>query len=389
MITTLVEFSGKKGPNKGGAQGGVTLLQFRDGEFYGTTGRFGDIPATIFKVTTDGVFTTLVEFAEGENPLAPMVQGSDGDFYGVTSGLDEGDDTILNHGTIFRMTPAGVLTTLLEFTGTEGPNLGSSPEAALVQGSDGNFYGTTPFGGAGEQGTIFRMTAEGVLTTLFEFGRNDNGSLPYTALVQGNDGDFYGTTHLGGIGYGTAFKITPDGELTTLAQFTEVEGPSSAALVQGSDGRFYGTTAEGGATNHGTVFRMTPTGLLTTLVQFTGIEGDNLGSAGTAALVQGSDGNFYGTTEFGGVDDDGTVFKMTPGGVLTTLFDFGESLADEAGRNPRAALMLGGDGDFYGTTASGGADDKGTIFKITPERVLTILFDFGACLLYTSDAADE
>jgi len=596
VITTLVEFSGKKGPNKGGALGGVTLLQFRDGEFYGTTGRFGDIPATIFKVTTDGVFTTLVEFAEGENQLATMVQGSDGDFYGVTSGLDEVDGTILNHGTIFRMTPAGVLTTLLEFTGTEGPNLGSSPEAALVQGSDGNFYGTTPFGGAGDQGTIFRMTAEGLLTTLFEFGRNDNGSLPYAALVQGNDGDFYGTTHLGGIGYGTAFKITPGGELTTLVQFTGVEAPSSAALVlgsdgtfygttaeggadnqgtifrmtaegvlttlvefsgtgaadvgafpegalilssggdfygttnrggfdgndvgtvfrltpegtlttlvdfaarggggvggspaaalvlgddgnfygttefdgatdsgtvfkitpagvatrlveftglvepnlgrspqatlvlgsdgnfygttefggandrgtvfkitpegvlttlvefgrsenedygysptaalvQGSDGNFYGTTAEGGATNHGTVFKITPTGLLTTLVQFTGIEGENLGSAGTAAMVQDSDGNFYGTTPSGGIDDDGTVFKMTPGGALTTLFDFGESQADEAGRNPRAALMQGGDGNFYGTTASGGADDKGTIFKITPEGVLTILFDFGA-----------
>ena len=230
VITTLVEFSGKKGPNKGGALGGVTLLQFRDGEFYGTTERSGDIPATIFKVTTDGVFTTLVEFAEGENPLATMVQGSDGDFYGVTSGRDEVDGTILNHGTIFRMTPAGLLTTLLEFTGTEGPNRGSSPEAALVQGSDGNFYGTTPFGGADDQGTIFRMTAEGVLTTLFEFGRNDSGSLPYAALVQGNDGDFYGTTHLGGIGYGTAFKITPDGELTTLVQFTGVEGPSSAAV---------------------------------------------------------------------------------------------------------------------------------------------------------------
>jgi uncharacterized repeat protein (TIGR03803 family) len=601
VITTLVEFSGKTGPNKGGAQGRVTLVQFRDGEFYGTTERFGDIPATIFKVTIDGVFTTLVEFAEGENPLATLVQGSDGDFYGATSGRDEFDGTILNHGTIFRMTPAGVLTILLEFTGTEGPNLGSSPEAALVQGSDGNFYGTTPYGGADNQGTIFRMTPEGVLTTLFEFGRNDNGSQPYAALVQGKDGDFYGTTYLGGIGYGTAFKITSVGELTTLVQFTGVGGLNigsagnaalvlgsdgnfygttpvggadddgtvfmmtpegvlttlvefsgtgdadvgaspqgalvlsssgdfygttirggfdgndvgtlfkvtpegtlttlvdfaarggggvggspaaalvlgndgnfygttefdgatdsgtifkitpagvatrlveftglvgpnlgrspqaalvqgsdgnfygttefggaddggtvfkitpegvlttlvefgnsenedygyspTAALVQGSDGNFYGTTAEGGASNHGTVFSMTPAGVLTTLVQFTGIEGDNLGGAGTAAMVQGSDGNFYGTTSSGGIDDDGTVFKMTPGGVLTTLFDFGESQADETGRDPQAALIQGGDGDFYGTTASGGADDKGTIFKISPEGVLTILFDFGA-----------
>ena len=200
------------------------------------------------------------------------------------------------------MTPAGVLTTLLEFTGTEGPNLGSSPEAALVQGSDGNFYGTTPYGGADVQGTIFRMTAEGVLTTLFEFGRNDNGSFPHAALVQGNDGDFYGTTHIGGIGYGTVFKITPDGELTTLAQFTEVEGPSSAALVLGSDGNFYGTTAEGGATNQGTIFRMTAEGVLTTLVEFSGTGAADVGAFPDGALVLSSGGDFYGTTSEGGFE---------------------------------------------------------------------------------------
>jgi uncharacterized repeat protein (TIGR03803 family) len=130
--------------------------------------------------------------------------------------------------------------------------------------------------------------------------------------------------------------------LTTLVEFGNSENEDygyspTAALVQGSDGNFYGTTAEGGASNHGTVFSMTPAGVLTTLVQFTGIEGDNLGGAGTAAMVQGSDGNFYGTTSSGGIDDDGTVFKMTPGGVLTTLFDFGESQADETGRDPQAA----------------------------------------------------
>jgi uncharacterized repeat protein (TIGR03803 family) len=113
---------------------------------------------------------------------------------------------------------------------------------------------------------------------------------------------------------------------------------------------------------------MTPAGVLTTLVQFTGIEGDNLGGAGTAAMVQGSDGNFYGTTSSGGIDDDGTVFKMTPGGVLTTLFDFGESQADETGRDPQAALIQGGDGDFYGTTASGGADDKGRSSRSHPRE---------------------
>ena len=236
VITTLVEFSGKTGPNKGGAQGRVTIVQFRDGENNGTTERFGYIPATIFKVTTDGVFTTLVEFAEGENPLATLVQGSNGYFYGATSGRDEFDGTILNHGTIFRMTPAGVLTILLEFTGTEGPNLGSSPEAALVQGSDGNFYGTTSSGGIDDVGTVFKMTPGGVLTTLFDFGESqadETGRDPQAALIQGGDGDFYGTTASGGVdNKGTVFTMTPEGVVTTFHEFRG-DGSSEAPLVVG------------------------------------------------------------------------------------------------------------------------------------------------------------
>ena len=437
VMTTLVEFSAKGGPNKGGAFGGVTLVQCRDGEFYGTTGIIGEIPGTIFKVTPEGVFTTLVEFAGGETPLAALVQGSDGDFYGTTSDGDEDD-----HGTIFRMTPAGVLTTLLEFTGTEGPNLGSSPEAALVQGSDGNFYGTTPGGGANNKGTVFKMTPEGALTTLFEFGGSeaaDVGATPRSALVQGNGGDFYGTTYVGGIGYGTVFRITPAGVLTTLVEFTGTEGPNlgstgSAAMVLGSDGNFfYGTTDFGGADNEGSVFKMTPEGVLTTLVEFSGNGtadvgreprgalvlgsggdfygtttyggfgsndvgtvfkvtpegalttlvdfaargGGGVGASPAAALVLGSDGNFYGTTVFDGATDSGTVFKMTPAGVATRLVEFTGAMGPNLGRAPKAALVQGSDGDFYGTTHYGGADDKGTVFKMTPAGVLTTLVEFG------------
>ena len=386
VMTTLVEFSARGGGNKGGAFGGVTLVQCRDGEFYGTTGIIGESPGTIFKVTPAGTFTTLVEFAGGENPLSALVQGSDGEFYGTTS---DGD----GHGTVFKMTPAGVLTTLVAFTGTEGPNLGNTgkipdtwPQTALVQGNDGNFYGTTSFGGADDQGTIFRMTPEGALTTLFEFGGSEgdnNGSNPQAALVEGNDGNFYGTTYGGGNGYGTAFNITPAGVLTTLVEFTGTEGPNpgstgSAAMVLGSDGNFYGTTDSGGADDKGSVFKMTPEGVLTTLVEFSGNGATDVGAFPRGALTLGSDGDFYGTTEFGGFgsNDVGTVFKVTPEGALTTLVDFATRGGGGVGASPAAALVLGSDGNFYGTTVFDGATDSGTVFKMTPAGVATRLVEF-------------
>ncbi|MCP4814034.1 MAG: Ig family protein, partial [Planctomycetaceae bacterium] len=197
-------------------------------------------------------------------------------------------------------------------------------------------------------------------------------------MVQGNDGDFYGTTHLGGIGYGTAFKITPGGELTTLVQFTGVEGPSSAALVLGSDGTFYGTTAEGGADNQGTIFRMTAEGVLTTLVEFSGTGAADVGAFPDGALVLSSGGDFYGTTNRGGFDgnDVGTVFRLTPEGTLTTLVDFAARGGGGVGGSPAAALVLGDDGNFYGTTEFDGATDSGTVFKITPAGVATRLVEF-------------
>ena len=401
VITTLVEFSAKAGPNKGTAiGGGVTLVQCRDGEFYGTTARDGDIPGTIFKVTPEGVFTTLVEFAGGENPLSALVQGSDGDFYGTTA---EGGDQNY-HGTVFKMTPAGVLTTLLEFTGDEGLNMGSYPAAALVQGSDGNFYGTTDSGGAGDEGTIFKMTPAGVLTTLFEFGESegdDDGSNPNSALVQGSDGNFYGSTIDNGISYGTIFKITPAGVLTTLVEFTGTEGPNlgsitrevieaegkdeeeevaqgSATMVQGSDGNFYGTTDSGGAGDEGTIFKMSPAGVLTTLVEFGENGTTDVGTHPGGTLVLGSDGDFYGTTKFGGFGSNnvGTVFKVTPEGALTPLVDFATREGGGVGASPMAALVLGNDGNFYGTTEVDGATDSGTVFKMTPAGVATRLVEF-------------
>jgi uncharacterized repeat protein (TIGR03803 family) len=310
----------------------------------------------------------------GIGPAAALVQGSDGNFYGTTQKGGTGSD-----GTVFKITPAGdVLTTLVSFTGTNGtgPN-------GLVQGSDGNFYGTTTSGGSSNDGTVFKMTSGGALTTLVSF-TGTNGSSPYAALVQGTDGNFYGTTGSGGANNnGTVFKITPGGVLTTLVSFNNTTNGSDpySGLVQGSTGNFYGTTTSGGSNNAGTVFQMTPVGALTTLVSFNGING-----VGPTDLVQGSDGNFYGTTASGGSGHDGIVFKMTSAGALTTLASFNGSNGNEA-----SGLVEDSYGNFYGTTILGGSDNVGTVFKITPAGSLTTFAFFngangslpGAALLYS------
>jgi uncharacterized repeat protein (TIGR03803 family) len=301
--------------------------------------------------------TTLYSFAgsdDGGYPVAGLVQGSDGNFYGPTS-AGGGH----NLGTVFKITPSGTLTTLYSFAGSDG----EFPFAGLVQGSDGNFYGTTEQGGANDQGTVFKITPSGTLTTLYSFA-GSGGAFPYGGLVQGSDGNFYGTTSGGGANNeGTVFKITPSGTLTTLYSFAGSDdgGYPVAGLVQGSDGNFYGTTVVGGANSDGTVFKITPSGALTTLYTFAGSDG----AYPYGGLVQGSDGNFYGMNQYGGAGQScfsgcGTVFKITPSGTLTTLYSFRGS----DGANPLAGLVQGSDGNFYGTTYGGGAHDAGTVFRL-------------------------
>src|SRR5207248_630504 len=179
---------------------------------------------------------------------------------------------------------------------------GAVPFAGLVQGSDGNFYGTTASGGAFFQGTVFRMTASGAITVLHSFNSFfSEGGVPFAGLVQGSDGNFYGTTAFGGAHFkGTVFKIDVTGSLTTLHSFSGSPNDGAnpiAGLVQGSDGNFYGTTAFGGAHVKGTVFNIDATGSLTTLHSFSGSPGE--GAVPFAGLVQGSDGNFYSTTAVG------------------------------------------------------------------------------------------
>ena len=422
MLTTLVEFTGTSGPNKGaypgadlvqGSAGGAGLVQGPDGHFYGTTRRGGvNDFGTVFKINSaggTGALTTLGEFTgnqagnKGAYPGAGLVLGSDGDYYGTTSGTDPdprgpGGASFVNNGTVFKIvtngTPAGTtLMTLVEFTGIGGDNKGRRPNAGLIQGNDGNFYGTTFGGGANDLGTVFKMTPAGMVTTLVEFTGNgvaNKGSLPQLGLVLGSDGNFYGTTFNGGANdLGTVFTIATNGTaqgttLTTLVHFTGTPGKgfnAGAGLVQGSDGQFYGTTIFGGvAASYGTVFKMatdgTPQGTtLTTLVEFTA---NGISDKGRKPFlgVQDSDGNFYGTCINGGEKDIGTVFKMTPTGSVTSLVEFTGTTGPNKGAYPRLRMVQGSDGNFYMTTERGGDNDLGTVFMITPDGVLTTLWHF-------------
>ena len=346
----------------------ASLVEGANGNFYGTTSGGGTFNnGTIFAVTSAGALTTLYSFSGGSDGRAPsgaLVLGSDGNFYGTTP-----SGGASNAGTVFEFTPAGSLTTLYSFTGGSGD--GGSSMAALVQGSDGNFYGTTSSGGTSGAGTIFEVTPAGRLTTVHSFSGNTDGGRSVAALIQGNDGNFYGTTSGGGpAGQGTVFQCTSAGVYTVLHGFAGSDGASPMApLVQGSDGNFYGTTSGGGAdSGSGTVFEITPTGTLTIITSFSG----NNGAMPQAGLVIGSNGNFYGTTLANGSGDGGTVFEVTPSGTLTTLYSFNGS----NGQRPQAALVLGSDGNFYGTTFYGGSVGAGTIFAMSQAGAFTSIYSF-------------
>jgi uncharacterized repeat protein (TIGR03803 family) len=333
-------------------------------------------------------FTTLhsFDYADGSSPLGALVQGTDGKFYGTTSM----DGAYGNYGTVFSITVGGDLTVLLSFRGFNGYN----SAAGLVQGTNGNFYGTTAYGGTSQAGTIFSVAPRGGLIMHHDFCSPSNiecpdmGAYPFGRLVQAADGRFYGTTSVGGAktscpgpeGCGTVFSITPGAKETLLYSFDDTDGQFPyGGLVQGTNGTFYGTTYEGGANGEGTVFSITAKGALTTLHSFDGSDGQ----WPQATLVWGADGNLYGTTAQGGPYGGGTVFKITPDGTLTTLHSFcSEGSCVSIGSYPVGGVILGTDGILYGTTRAGGTGigcggyGCGTIFRITPNGGLTTLYNF-------------
>src|SRR5215470_7898134 len=341
-------------------------------------------------VASAQTFQTPVTFnsTNGAVPTDVLVQGTDGNLYGTTQ-----YGGAANIGTVFKLTQGGALTRIYSFCSKTLCTDGSLPDAGLVQASDGNFYGTTFWGGSQDSGTIFKITAGGSLTTLHSFcsqAKCADGANPHAALMIGSDGNFYGTTSEGGAGNaGGVFKLTPSGAFTALYSFCSqancADGSSpQGSLIQWTDANFYGTTSAGGNVGAGTVFKLTPSGVLTTLYTFCSLANCGDGEFPYAGLALGSDGNFYGTTSGSEPPTGGTVFKITPSGLLTTLHRFC-SLANCAdGEYPFAGVVQGTDGNFYGTSEIGGANANnvdcvfgcGTFFRITPSGTLTTIYSF-------------
>jgi M6 family metalloprotease-like protein len=328
------------------------LIQASDGNFYGTTSGGTSGNGTIFRLTPSGTRTTLHTFigTDGAHPHAGLIQGSDGNIYGTT--YDGGS----GYGTVFRITLSGTLTTLHTFTGSAG----AYPLAPLMPASDGNLYGTAYSGGGGAgYGTVFRVAPNGTVSLFYAFAGGSAGAHPRTPLVQGSDGNFYGTT-ASDASAATIFRLTPSGAFTTLYTFsgTQCQWASSPCyLTAGSDGMLYGTTYQGGASGYGTTFQLTLAGTFTTLHSFTVSDG----AYPHAPLVQGSDGNFYGTAYSGGPSGSGTVFRITPAGGFTVIHAFA---GGSAGTYPMAPVLQASDGNFYGATSEGGSPGAGVAFVL-------------------------
>jgi uncharacterized repeat protein (TIGR03803 family) len=357
-LSNLFSFSNTTAANTG-------LILATDGNLYGIAS------GLLYEVLGDGSVTVFQTSPSAFNSTALVQRQYDGSFFGCRSGVQYGD--------VYRVASNAPASAVATFSGGNG----STPLAPMVEGSDGNFYGTAWQGGTnGGWGTVFCVTFNGRITTLHSFANGNEGAYPQAPLVEGADGLFYGTTTQGGTNNGgTIFKITRSGVLTTLYSFTGgYDGYfPRAGLVRGSDGNFYGTTTYGGSNDpqnggDGTVFRIGPGGNFTSLASFS----VNTGYGSVSALIQAQDGNFYGTTP-NGARGFGTVYRVTPGGALASVYWFGEStqagLSLTNGASPTAPLVQTPDGFFYGTTSQGGVSNYGTIFRLSipPPPVLSLL----------------
>jgi uncharacterized repeat protein (TIGR03803 family) len=358
------------------------IAQGRDGDLYSTTGTFGsgcNSGGAAFKITPKGKLTLLHSFGSQNGdqgaPVSGVTLGTDGDFWGTSVGGDYG-------GNIWKMTAPGKVTDFTVLGGTNHID-GIEPYAPPLQGMDGNFYGTTNQGGLingkglctynyGGCGVFYRITPSGRYKLLYTFDQT-NGANPVAPLTLGTDGNFYGATPLGGsIGKtfknaGVVFKVTPSGKYTVLYTFcsqtncTDGANPY-AGLVQAADGNFYGTTQAGGqgiVFPEGVVFKITPSGKYTLLHTFCTVASCTDGAQPYGALVQATDGNFYGTTLYGGANNFGTIYQITPKGKYTVLYSFENTTGKLFGKYPYVTLTQNTNGILYGDTYEGGTSSRG------------------------------
>jgi uncharacterized repeat protein (TIGR03803 family) len=347
-------------PNTDNGDSGITwpslLSQGQNGELYSTIQSNGAYTyGSLYTITTAGQYTLLYSFCAeaapcaltGAYPTGGETLGFDGNLWGTTEG--GGKDSA---GTVFKMTPAGALTLVDSFTNGKDD---SAPNFTVLQGQDGNMYGVSEEQYDGQYGSFFKLTTKGKISPHpFDYANGESPSLP----AQGTDLNFYGTTQSGGDAScecGVVYKATATGKITVLHNFTgyvsgnEYDGSRPIGiLVQGSDGDFYGTTYTGGANNLGTVFKISPSGSYTLLHSFAGVPTD--GSYPIAGVTLGTNGNFYGTTPEGGSVNYGALYEITPAGTETVLYSFCTVSCND-GFSPTTPMVLHTDGNFYGNTA--------------------------------------
>lgn len=342
------------------------LIQGDDGNLYGVSEYCGSFnPATVFKITPQHELILLYAFctfdpcSSGSMPRSGLALGSDGNFYGTTQQGGSYTNCEWGCGTVFRITPSGVLTTLHRFDQTDG----ASPQEVLVEANDGNFYGTTQLGGLNDNGTVYRVSRVGDFSSVHSFNGGD-GSHP-TRLTSANDGNIYGTaTNGGGAQCGALFKLTLDGIFTTVHSF-EREQCNPYAVVTGGDSQLYGTT-------YSSIFRATMQGEITTLRELS----SNDGKDSSSALLYAADSYFYGTTLREVSANEGTLFRISSEGAFSTLHNFCSEEHCADGKGATGDLITGVDGKLYGTTlygGSGGTNWNGIIYAIkVPDWVLTV-----------------
>ena len=351
-FTTLLDFDGPNGATPGPA---MQLVEGFDGYLWGTTTAGGTAGAgTIFKLNTATSFLSIAysfNSAAAYVPWAGLTLAPNGTLYGTTA-----YGGAMNLGNIFTFSQKGSFKT--PSAGFNGSN-GSYPLAGMVRSSNGIFYGTTAQGGQNGVGTIFQLIGSSSPVAVTDL----QSEAPYTTLVQDRHGVFYGTLPYGGTsGKGEVFYMDALGAGMTTHSFSGPDGETPiAGLVQGSNGDFYGITQLGGTDNVGTIFTISATGsYFKTLHNFRFYKnGFKKGYYPLAVLVEGSDGNFYGTANSGGFHDDGAIFKITPGGQYSVLYSF-----DSSDDSATSGLVQATDGNFYGTLEYGGANNLGIVYRL-------------------------
>ena len=316
-----------------------------------------------------------------------------------------------NHAALPALRALSIYATALSLVGCGGTEVrspapppvvvssdGSIPSGPLIEAPDGYFYGTTAVGGRFNQGAVFRVGFDGTESVVYSFsGGSNDGADPANGLIVGSDGNLYGTTRSGGVGScggqelsglllalstcGTVFQLTLEGAERALYFFQGANdgGVPVTRLLQLSNGNFYGTTATDGTYLGGIVFQLTAMGTERVLYDF-GTGGLSDGAAPTSGLILGTDGNLYGSTTLGGAFGDGSLFSLTLDGTETLLASFA---GGASGRGPTQSLVQASNGNFYGISNNGGLASAncpsgcGTVFQLTPAGAVTILYQFG------------